>query len=161
MFDGKTYAHHDTPPRPHTGPGPAPQDDADEIWKPVVGHEGAYEVSNRGNVRSVTRYVRLVAHGIETRRLAPGKALRPGRHSSGHVSVSIGKGNSRVVHQLVLEAFAGPRPAGCEALHLNHIPADNRAENLRWGTRSENLKMDYEAGNRFVPENFIGARWRA
>lgn len=59
------------------------------------------------------------------------------------------------------EPSDGPRPAGCEALHLNHAPSDNRVENLRWGTRSENLKMDYEAGNRFVHAAFLGARWRA
>lgn len=28
-----------------------------EIWKPVKGFEGLYEVSNKGNVRSVDRYV--------------------------------------------------------------------------------------------------------
>ena len=119
-----------------------------EEWRPVVGHEGAYEVSNWGHVRSVTRYVRLVAHGIETKRLSPGKLLKPGKQSSGHVSVAIGKGNSRVVHQLVLEAFVGPCPKNCESLHLNHNPADNRLANLRYGTRSENLKMDYEVGTR-------------
>ncbi len=29
------------------------------------------------------------------------------------------------------------------------------------GVRSENLKMDYAAGVRRTPANFIGARWRA
>lgn len=119
-----------------------------EIWKDLPGQEGRYQVSNTGNVRSTDRPVRVVCHGVDTVRIAKGKLLRPGRNKSGHVTVAIGKGNSRQVHQLVLEAFVGPRPAGCEVLHLNHNPADNRLENLRYGTRSENLRMDYAAGTR-------------
>lgn len=132
-----------------------------EIWKDIPGYEGRYQVSNAGNVRSLAHRVRLVAHGKETTRLSPGRILKPGPQQSGHLSVAIGKGNSRQVHQLVLEAFVGPCPEGCEVLHLNHNPADNRLENLRYGTRSENLRMDYVAGRRTVPKNFIGARWRA
>jgi len=131
-----------------------------EVWKPVAGAEGAYEVSSAGRVRSVPHFVRLVAHGVETRRLSPGKLLQPGANRSGHLTVAIGKGNSRLVHQLVLEAFVGPRPPGFDSLHLNHIPTDNRLENLRYGPRSENLRMDYAAGTRRVHPTFIGARWR-
>lgn len=94
-------------------------------------------------------------------RIAKGKVLRPGRNGSDHVTVALGKGNSRQVHQLVIEAFIGPRPAGCEVLHLNHCPDDNRLENLRYGTRSENMKMDYEVGARRRPTWLAGARWRA
>lgn len=119
-----------------------------EIWKAVVGHEGQYEVSNLGRVRSLTRYVRLVAKGTETSRISHGRILLPGRSRTGHMSVVIGKGNSRMVHQLVLEAFVGPRPPDTEALHLNHNPSDNKVTNLRWGTRQENIRMDYKAGKR-------------
>lgn len=131
-----------------------------EVWKDIPGQEGRYQVSDLGNVRSVDRYVRIVRHGVDTMRFAPGKVLRPGRTQSGHMSVAIGKGKSKPVHQLVLAAFEGPCPEGYEVLHLNHDPSDNRHSNLRYGTRSENLKMDYAAGRRSVPEKFIGARWR-
>lgn len=132
-----------------------------EIWKDIPGYEGRYQVSDEGRVRSLPHRVRLVVRGKETTRLFPGRLLRPGPQQSGHLSVAIGKGNSRQVHQLVLEAFVGPRPAGCEVLHLNHNPADNRLENLRYGTRSENMKMDYEVGTRKRPVWLAGARWRA
>jgi hypothetical protein len=133
----------------------------EENWKPVVGAESAYEVSDTGRVRSLSRRVRLVTRQAgETTRLVPERVLRPGPTRSGHVSVAIGKGNSRLVHQLVLEAFVGPCPSGCEVLHLNHNPADNRLSNIKYGTRSENMKMDYAAGTRTVPAAFIGARWR-
>lgn len=133
-----------------------------EIWKDIPGHEGRYQVSDLGNVRSVDHRVRLVTRQAgETTRRVPGKLLRPGPSRSGHLSVAIGKGNSRMVHQLVMLAFVGPCPARHEVLHLNHNPADNRLVNLRYGTRSENLRMDYEAGTRVVHPAFIGSRWRA
>ncbi|MEQ1519698.1 MAG: NUMOD4 motif-containing HNH endonuclease [Aestuariivirga sp.] len=130
-----------------------------EIWKDVVGFEGAYQVSNLGRVRSLDHRVRLVSRGVETTRLSPGKILRPGTSKkSGHQSVLLGRGNSRPVHQLVLEAFVGPRPEGCiDTLHEDHDPSNNKLDNIRWGTRSENLKMDYEVGTRKVQPNFN--RW--
>lgn len=126
-----------------------------EVWKAIPGFEGKYEVSDLGRVRSLPHYVRVVARGTEAKRLSPGRILRPGPSKSGHVSVAIGKGNSRLVHQLVLEAFVGPRPAAPEGslidvLHLNGNPQDNRLVNLRYGTRSENIRQDYETGVRKV-----------
>jgi len=132
-----------------------------ETWKPVVGHEAAYEVSDHGRVRSLERRVRLVTKQAgETTRRVPPRVLRAGPSRSGHLSVAIGKNNSRLVHQLVLEAFVGPRPEGHEVLHLNHTPTDNCLYNLKYGTRSENMRMDYAAGTRTVSDAFIGARWR-
>ena len=63
--------------------------------------------------------------------------------SGGYPAVTLsasGRATKRVrVHLLVLEAFRGPRPYRCEALHGKDIPHDNRASNLRWGSRRENL----------------------
>lgn len=43
------------------------------------------------------------------------------------------------VHQLVCEAFHGPKPTPAHiVLHLDEDPSNNRPENLRWGTRKEN-----------------------
>lgn len=53
-----------------------------------------------------------------------------------------------------MEAFVGPCPAGHEVLHLNHTPGDNRRRNLKYGTRSENIKMDFAAGTRKKHPNF-------
>lgn len=130
-----------------------------EIWKGVVGHEDSYQVSNLGRVKSLARRVRLKHwSGTVSTRAVQERILKPGMQlKSGHVSVAIGKNNSRLVHQLVLEAFVGPRPAGRDTLHLNHKANDNRLENLRYGTRSENLKMDYAASTRTVHPNFN--RW--
>ena len=51
-----------------------------------------------------------------------------------------------------MEAFVGPRPEGNEVLHLNGNPSDNRLENLKYGTRRENILMDYATGVRFLSE---------
>jgi hypothetical protein len=132
-----------------------------EIWKPVVGHEGAYEVSNLGQVRSLDR---LVPHRRKTgtfMRKRKGQMLRPGRKACGHVSVAVGKGNSVSVHVLVLEAFVGPRPDGQEACHQNDVPDDNRLENLSWGTRSKNLLDAVRNGKKAVGEEAYNAKLKS
>ena len=54
----------------------------------------------------------------------------------------------RYLHDLVLTAFAGPRPAGAVARHLNDNRTDNRIENLAWGSRSENQWDAFRNGKR-------------
>lgn len=114
-----------------------------EIWKPVLGHELEYEVSNLGNVRSKDRIIEQASGKQGNKKYKynkKGKLLRPGRCTGGHVSVAIGRRNSRLVHHLVLEAFVGLRPEGTECLHKNGNPKDNRLENLHWGSRAQNIR---------------------
>ncbi len=68
----------------------------------------------------------------------------------------------RTVHTLVAEAFIGPVPEGCETRHLDGNPSNNRADNLKYGTKKENM-ADREAhgrtrrgelgGNAKLPDN--------
>jgi hypothetical protein len=137
-----------------------------EHWKDIPGYEGRYQVSDLGRVRSVDRlvefprYLRDGAWRSASLRKRKGVLLRPGPMRSGHLTVALGRGNSRQVHQLVLLAFVGPCPEGHEVLHLDHDPKNNRLDNLKYGTRSENIKMDYAAGRRQVHPNLAGSRWR-
>lgn len=58
-----------------------------------------------------------------------------------HVKVHVGgRRVKRPVHQLVLLAYAGPRPARAVARHLNGRALDNRPGNLAWGTHAENAQ---------------------
>lgn len=50
------------------------------------------------------------------------------------------RNRSIAVHILVLEAFVGPCPPGMECRHLDGNPANNRLDNLCWGTKLENAQ---------------------
>jgi hypothetical protein len=62
------------------------------------------------------------------------------------------------VHRLVLEAFVGPCPDGMEARHLSGDPADNRLENLEWGTRADNRADIDRHGRQFRGETHPGVK---
>lgn len=111
-----------------------------EVWKDIPGHEGAYQVSDQGRVRSLPRTVtRSTRNGTVFSRQLPGRVLRPGVSSPlGHSTVALGRGNSQYVHALVMQAFVGPRPEGADIRHLNGNARDNRLNNLSYGSRHEN-----------------------
>lgn len=140
-----------------------------DCWRPVVGFEGYYEVSGHGQVRSLPRmsrcggldgYLRAVKGGL----LDPQAQALNGRRAC--VLGVDGKRTTRKVYRMVLESFIGPCPVGSEACHRNDDPADDRLENLYWGTRSQNLfdmvrndkhhnavKTHCKKGHEFSPEN--------
>lgn len=104
-----------------------------EIWKPVVGHEGHYEVSDLGNVRSLDRRI-ITKSGVKKRR--KGQQLKLSSAKNGYLTIGIQ--GTKFVHRIVLEAFVGAAPEGTETCHRNGIRVDNRLENLYWGTSSDN-----------------------
>lgn len=106
---------------------------SEEIWKPVVGAEAGYQVSNLGNVRSLDRTITTKA-GVKKRR--KGQSLKLIQAKNGYLTVNIQ--GMKSVHRLVLEAFVGACPPGMETCHKNGIRTDNRVDNLYWGTSSEN-----------------------
>ena len=74
------------------------------------------------------------------RRCTKGGWLKPGKDKFGYLHVVLCNGKTHVkrIHRIVLETFVGPRPLGMECRHLDGNPINNRLENLKWGTRSEN-----------------------
>jgi hypothetical protein len=124
-----------------------------EIWKDVPGYEGQYQVSDQGRVRSLDRVVMCegaVKGSYESRK--KGRLLRPGPSNFGHLSVVLGRRNTRMVHDLVLRTFVGPPPDKHECCHNNGNPADNRLENLRWDTRGANIRDAMKQGRWMTPE---------
>lgn len=113
-------------------------DAMDETWKPVVGYERLYEVSDMGRVRSLDRTV--VAKDGSVRHLR-GKVLAQ-KFQSKYMRIGLcksGEMKTWCVHRLVADAFHGTgRDHGHVVRHLNGNPRDNRAANLRWGTWAEN-----------------------
>ena len=97
-----------------------------EIWKPVCGFEGLYEVSDAGRIQSV-RTKKIKVYTYDRRKRRP--------------FVGLWRNNKITViypHKAVLEAFVGKRPSGMEACHNNGDPFDNRLKNLRWDTPRNN-----------------------
>lgn len=136
----------------------------------MLHYEGLYEVSDRGQVRSLDR---MAAHGSRAGGHAGtmtlrGKILAPAPHRSGHVAVHLSRDGvveTVQVHRLVLEAFVGACPDGQETLHGPGGPADNRwPENIRYGTRSENTIERHRDGvmqnAKLTPEIVIICRQR-
>jgi hypothetical protein len=117
---------------------------SDDEWRPLAGYEGLYEVSSDGQVRSLDRITNDGRH-------LKGRALKAhaNKERGGYLNVSPSKDgvqHSMRVHKLVAAAFLGPQPDGTEIRHLNGNPADNRAENLAYGSRSENQLDSVEHG---------------
>lgn len=105
-----------------------------ELWKPVVGFEGRYDVSNRGDVRSWYR---------GGKKLPAPRIRRLVVNHHGYVQITLlradGRLSTRTVHSLVLEAFKGARPAGRVACHGDGNRANNALQNLAWVTQKENI----------------------
>ena len=109
-----------------------------ELWLPVVGYEGFYEVSNLGNVRRVGKTTPLVL-------------CTNNKHH--YATVSLCKENKKkthLVHVLVAKAFLGLPKDGYEVNHKNENKLDNRANNLEWVTRKEN--SNYGTRNQRISE---------
>lgn len=117
------------------------------IWKPVVGYEGLYEVSDTGIVRSVPHYV-LRSNGRKF--FVKETYLKPDRHKKGYLRVKItdatGVEHFPLVHRLVAEAFI-PNPENKP--FINHIDAqtdNNSVDNLEWVTNKENMEHASKMG---------------
>jgi hypothetical protein len=116
--------------------------EAQEIWRRVPGFR-TYSVSNMGRVCSLDHMiwgVRQKSHVLRS-----GRILRQSKQLGGYSTVNLSKKGHRItrlVHQLVLEAFIGPRPEGMQARHLDGCPTNNRLDNLVWGTSEQNNGED-------------------
>ena len=120
-----------------------------ERWRPVVGFEDAYEVSDFGAVRGLSR---TTFDETGRRHFTQGRYLNHAVIPKGYHQVALYRGGQRKffkVHRLVLEAFVGPG-GSLQARHLNGVPGDNRLENLTWGTASENIFDQIEHGNHWA-----------
>lgn len=105
--------------------------DKKEIWVPITGYEGLYEVSNFGNVRSLNY--------DKTGKI---KNMKTFENSNGYMVLTLsknGKYKQHFVHRLVAEAFIPNLFNGIEINHIDENPKNNCVDNLEWCSKSYNI----------------------
>ena len=109
-----------------------------ELWRPVAGYEGWYEVSSKGRVRSLDRIGK--GQGSQAR-FYKGRILAQRKNQKGYLFVELWKNAERSrpqVAHIVARAFIGERPEGLLVLHGPNGKLDNSVLNLSYGTHKEN-----------------------
>lgn len=97
-----------------------------EIWKDIPEYSG-YQISSLGNVRS--------------NKYGDWRLLNPALDGAGYLIVYLRKDKKSIrfhVHRLVAQVFVNGN--GSDVNHKNGAKTDNRADNLEWCSRSENVK---------------------
>lgn len=132
-----------------------------EIWRKIPGFEDKYEVSTLGRVRSLDQLSRRkTRYGDWFTVMLKGRILRPaGRVTVAknknklqpHPTVCLGRGKTKSIHTLVALAFLGPRQKNMEVCHVDGNCLNNRLENLRYASKSENQQDMLLHGARTIP----------
>tara|TARA_R110000764_G_scaffold187293_2_gene272692 strand:+ start:389 stop:877 length:489 start_codon:yes stop_codon:yes gene_type:complete len=117
-----------------------------EEFKDIPNHEGLYQVSNLGRVKSFKG---------KTERI-----LKPTASKGCYLHVGLNKDGKRKtirVHQLVAMAFLGHTPCGHKLVvnHKNFIRYDNRAENLELDTARNNTNQKHLKSS----SEYVGVNW--
>lgn len=110
-----------------------------EVWKPIEGYEGIYEVSSLGRVRSLER---TLIDNKGRRHPVPSRILKP-KNDRGYCKVFLCDLNKRkecFVHRLVAQAFL-PNPNNYPVInHKDENPHNNHVDNIEWCTISYNTR---------------------
>jgi hypothetical protein len=106
-----------------------------EIWKPVVGFEGRYEVSSKGRIKALAREIGYSdgRKGRLPERLIKGTVL-----NTGYLCVSFDSKTRKHTHTVVAQAFLGVSEYRRTVNHKDGNKANNCVENLEWATYKEN-----------------------
>lgn len=116
-----------------------------EAWAFIPGYEGAYQASSLGRVRSVNRTIIRGGRPVRLR----GVLLAQTTGNKGYKQVNLANGTTRRVHRLVAAAFLGSQDA-LQVRHLDGDPANNRLENLAYGTNAVNQQDSVRHGTHFL-----------
>lgn len=120
--------------------------DSTEIWRPVPGYEDTYEVSNKGNFRSLRRKISHSRQGYNQRQQLL-HTYDPKKFD--YICVGLwrnGKCKQMLLHRLVAQVFI-PNPGNKP--YVNHIDGNRRnncVENLEWCTPQENTQHAIRTG---------------
>lgn len=108
-----------------------------EIWKPIIGYEGLYEISNLGRVKSLPKYHKTRFSGY----IKKCKILKPRIDSYGYLMVALCKDKKQknfLIHRLVAKHFIA-NPNNYDSInHKDECKTNNNVNNLEWCTRYYN-----------------------
>lgn len=114
-----------------------------EVWKPIPGYDGLYEVSNHGRIRSYKRGGTKVSDRP--------RLLNPSRHPHGYPTLTLSHNNipdKRLIHRLVAKLFIGDSPTDKPFVcHKDDNPENNHIDNLYWGSQKDNKRDQERNGN--------------
>lgn len=118
---------------------------ASEIWKPIKGFETAYEISNKGRVKSLSRFTTVKNH----QRLVKSRMIKLNPSDHGYLMFGIRINKFRkagYVHRIVAETFV-PNPKNLpEVNHKDGNKQNNNSENLEWCTHKDNVHHGIRTG---------------
>lgn len=99
----------------------------EEIWQDIEGYKGLYQVSNKGNVKSLK-------YGKE-------RILKPGIDRDGYYKIMLYNNSVRKtfrLNRLVAQAFIPNLDNKPQVNHLDENKLNNCVDNLSWTTAKEN-----------------------
>ena len=114
---------------------------SEEVWKPIKGYEGIYEVSSYGRVRSLTRYITIQDPRGSYMRKLHGRIMTPHKMTNGYLVIRLSQDCEEancLIHRLVALAFVSGYRDGLIINHKDRDKTNNKADNLEWVTYQEN-----------------------
>lgn len=124
-----------------------------EVWK-TIRESPNYAISSHGRLKRLT-----ASNGTQAGRILSPRISRRGRGYR-YFNISLdGTKKTVKVHRLVATAFIGDPPSPeHHAAHINGDSLDNRVENLRWATATENNRDKQLHGTQNRGEEHYKAR---
>jgi hypothetical protein len=131
-----------------------------EIWRPIEGYEGLYEVSNMGRIKIFAKSWIFGNHNTIRRKR---ETISIGNtHNKGYLQITLynnRKQKTFKIHKLVWDHF-GNKPSEELKLqidHINSIKTDNRIDNLQLLTNRQNISKYYKTQK--TSSKYIGVCW--
>lgn len=113
-----------------------------EIWKPIMGYEGRYEISNKGRVKSL----------VFRNKPRPTPKILSTKTNANYIQVQLFNGTSTcdkpLVHRLVAMHFLDNPEGLPEVNHKDGDKHNNTVGNLEWVSSKDNVKHAVVTGLR-------------
>lgn len=115
-----------------------------EVFIAIKGYEGLYEISNKGNIKSLQKY-----RGTGYSCFIPERLMQPKSNGLGYLRIFLSKNSIKepfYIHRLVAQHFVENSDGLPEVNHENGDKNCNEYWNLKWCTRKENEEHAWNTG---------------